>query len=431
MWTKMILSVLALMEIAFTVWDLRSKVTHYRFKTAARFGSAALITLLMLTGVLQGVARYAGIICLLTAMGLVSLLSLHRKGEREITKSSRHIRRAVGCNLLYLTFMLPAVIFPQYKEIPVTGELPVQTALYTWTDESRPETFGTDGQKRRVTVQFYYPGTAEKYPLAVYSHGACATLDANDSTCRELASHGYVVAAVAHPYHAIFVKDADGVTTSVDTEFMQLAMSGPLTHSNAEMLKYYRDWMKTRTDDLNFVLDTILNGASEKEADVLARIDREKIGLFGHSMGGAACEAVGRQRGDIDAVIVLEGMMLGELTGADETGFTYSHTPYPLPLLDINSDSIASHGMEQMFGSREYVNFSVVKHAADAREVTFRHAGHMNFCDLSFISPAIAAMTGVGSRNPRDCMITVNGIVLEYFDHYLKGDPSLEIAAEY
>ncbi len=431
MWTKMILSVLAAMEIGFLVWDLVSKTTHYRLKTAARFGLAAVLSLLMLLGVLQGFSRYAGIIGLLMVMGLVSLFSLRKKGEREITQPSRRVWRTVGSVWLYLTFLMPAIVFPQVEEISVTGDFPIQTALHTWTDESRAETFADSGEKRRITVQFYYPAAAGRYPLAVYSHGACATMDANDSTCRELASHGYVVAAVAHPYHAVFVKDADGVTTTVDPAFMQLAMSGPLTHTNEEMLAYYKEWMKTRTDDLHFVLDMILNRAGKNEAEVFARIDPQHIGLFGHSMGGAACEALGRQRDDIDAVIVLEGMMLGELTGTDETGFTYGNTPYPLPLLDINSDSIASRGMEQMFGSREYVNFNVVKNGTDAREVTFRNAAHMNFCDLPTVSPVMAPLFGVGSRDPRDCIITVNGIVTEYFDHYLKGESPLDIAEEY
>ena len=431
MWTKIILSVLAAIEIGFLVWDLVSKTTHYRLKAAFRLGAAAILTLLMLLGVLQGVTRCGGIIALLAVMGIVSLISLRKKGEREIIKPARRIWRSVGSMALYMTAMILAILFPQVEKIAVTGNYAIQTELYTWKDERRAETFAGDGEKRSVTVQFYFPETAGSYPLALYSHGAASTMDANDSTCRELASHGYVVAAVAHPYHAMFVTDASGVTTSVDSEFMQLSMSGPLTHTNEEMLVYYKEWMKTRTDDLNFVLDTILVHTAKNDADVFARIDPEHIGLFGHSMGGAACEALGRQRNDIDAVIVLEGMMLGELTGADKTGFTYDSTPYPLPLLDVNSDSIASHGMEQMFGSREYVNFSIVKHSANAREVTFRNAAHMNFCDLPLLSPPLAGMFGVGSRDPRECIETVNGIVLEYFDHYLKNEPSLAIQAEY
>ena len=352
------------MEIGFLVWDLVSKTTHYKLKTAVRFGIAAVVTLLMAFGVLQGGSRYAGIIALLTVMGIILLLSLRKKGEREISKTSRRVWRSVGSMVLYLNAMIVAILFPQIEEIAVTGNYPVQKALYTWQDESRVETFSDSGEKRSVTVQIYYPETAGRYPLAVYSHGAASTMDANDSTCRELASHGYVAAAVAHPYHAMFVTDVNGATTSVDSEFMQLSMSGPLTHTNEEMLVYYKEWTKTRTDDLNFVLDTILEYAAKNRDETFARIDVEHIGLFGHSMGGAACEALGRQRDD-------------------------------------------------------------------AREVTFRNAAHMNFCDLPVLSPPLAAMFGVGSRNPRECIETVNGIVLEYFDHYLKGDASLDILEEY
>ena len=431
MWSKIIISVLAAMELGFMVWDLAGKNTHYRLKAAFRLGAAAILTILTLLGVLQGFWRYAGIIALLALMGIVSLISLRKNGEHEINKPARRIWRSVGSMALYITAMIPAIFFPQVDEIAVTGNYAIQTELYTWKDESRSETFAGEGEKRSVTVLFYYPETEGSYPLTLYSHGAAATIDANDSTCRELASNGYVVAAVAHPYHAMFVTDSEGVTTSVDPEFMRLSMSGPLTHTNEEMLTYYKEWLNTRTDDLNFVLDTILDHAEKKDSDVFVRIDPEHIGLFGHSMGGAACEALGRQRNDVDAVIVMEGMMLGELTGADETGFTYDSVPYPLPLLDLNSDSIASRGLDRMFGSREYVNFSIVKHSSDAREVTFRDAEHMNFCDLPVLSPPLAEMFGVGNRDPRECIETVNSVVLEFFDHYLKNETSLDIQDEY
>ena len=48
-------------------------------------------------------------------------------------------------------------------------------------------------------------------------------------------------------------------------------------------------WMKLRTADMNFVLDTIIQHAGESGSDaVYQRIDLEKIGLMGHSLGGVA-----------------------------------------------------------------------------------------------------------------------------------------------
>lgn len=429
--TNGILLTLVGLETAGLLWDCKTGTTHLRVKAAVRGALAALLLVLLLTGVLEGITRYGGILLLLAVMSAVGWLMRKKKGEQPIGKRAVRIWRTVGCLLLYVTALLPAILFPQFRPLVPTGDQTVETVLYTWTDESRAETYGQSGDKRRLTVRLYYPAEAGQYPLAVYSHGACGTLDANDSTCRELASHGYVVASVAHPYHAMFVEDTEGNVTSVDSEFMQLAMSGPLTHSNAEMLAYYRDWMAIRTADLNFVLDTLLSRAADGEPGGFARIDPSRIGLFGHSMGGATCAAVGRMRDDVDAVVLLEGMMLGELTGADDVGFTYDATPYPLPLLDINSDSVGSHGMDMMFGSREYVNYAVVKNSgATAQEVTFTHAGHMNFCDLAYVSPPLASMMGVGSRDARDCMETVNGVVLAFFDKTLKENTTAENIAD-
>ena len=79
---------------------------------------------------------------------------------------------------------------------------------------------------------------------------------------------------------------------------------------------------------MNFVLDSFKE-AKEKETlseawfvesentgneiqKILFMTDTEKIGLMGHSLGGAASVTVGRERDDIDAVIDLDGTMLGE-----------------------------------------------------------------------------------------------------------------------
>ena len=81
-----------------------------------------------------------------------------------------------------------------------------------------------------------------------------------------------------------------------------------------------REWMKLRTADESFVLDTIKfskesaslgdNWFTDNETEILkilSRTDIEKIGLMGHSMGGATAVALGRNRDDIDAVIDLDG----------------------------------------------------------------------------------------------------------------------------
>lgn len=47
-----------------------------------------------------------------------------------------------------------------------------------------------------------------------------ADRNCNYSTCTELASHGYVVSSIGHPYHAMYVEDVNGRKTFVDMNFV-------------------------------------------------------------------------------------------------------------------------------------------------------------------------------------------------------------------
>ena len=106
--------------------------------------------------------------------------------------------------LLVVIAVTPALIFPQYKLPKMTGKHEVATVNYTYTDQSRIETFTNTGENRKVNVEFWYPKDAGgKYPLVVFSHGAFGMKTSNTSTFMELASNGYVVCSIDHPYHSL------------------------------------------------------------------------------------------------------------------------------------------------------------------------------------------------------------------------------------
>ncbi len=99
---------------------------------------------------------------------------------------------------------LPLLVFPRGTgPLPTTGPYGVARALVTLTDASRTETYGTAGGHRRVTVGLWYPEVQSGahsggHPLVVFSHGGLGVLDSNESLYLELASHGFVVAAIGH-----------------------------------------------------------------------------------------------------------------------------------------------------------------------------------------------------------------------------------------
>lgn len=316
--------------------------------------------------------------------------------------------------------LLPRILFPNQVDIVPTGSHTVQTLLMTWEDKSRMETFKNDGSNRQVSVKFWYPEEKGNYPLIVFSHGAFGVIDSNTSTCQELASHGYVVASIGHPYHSLFLKDANDKITIADRNFLnEVYADNGATDAEAEERTYQKTkkWMKLRSADENFVLEQITSKETVEETAPFDRINVDKIGLFGHSMGGASSVEVARMRSDIDAVIVLEGTMMGEYTGFANGTETFDPTPFPVPVLDVYSreiyDKASSYG-------ESYVNFYLGSRALDYQCEIFEDAGHLNFTDLPLFSPILAKKLGVGSVDPKECIEKMNAMVLSYFNHYLK-----------
>ena len=326
---------------------------------------------------------------------------------------------AGGAAVILLSLRL--LLFPPYKQTAVTGNLTVETQEFSWVDESRVETFADTGEKRALTVKFWYPKEQGSYPLAVFSHGAFGVIDSNYSTCMELASNGYVAVSIAHPYHAMYVKDVNGRVTTVDTDFLKSVLDINDTQESDEERVYElgREWMALRTADENFVLDTILEKAGRGEAAPFSLIDTERIGLFGHSMGGASSVALGRTRDDIGAVVDLEGTMLGAYVGFEDGTEIFNEEPYPVPLLDVASRKVFEEAEE--LPGKGYVNFYVQKNAPVCKTVIFEGAGHLNFTDLPLFSPILARLLGVGEVDARECIEDVNHVVLNWFDHWLKG----------
>ena len=333
--------------------------------------------------------------------------------------------------------MLRAWIFPSYEAPEGTGEYSIKMETFTWEDKSRIETFSDTGENRELTVKFWYPEKAGNYPLIVFSHGAFGVIDSNYSTCVELASKGYVVASIGHPYHAMYVEDVNGEKTFVDMDFMKRVYAdngADDAEAEKRVYEFSLEWMELRTADMNFVLDIILTKADTEKEGFFAWIDTEKIGLFGHSMGGATAVQVGRERSDIDAVIDLEGTMSGEYVGFADGFEIYNEMSYPVPLLDVNSKAVREQiqELEMKHPGWEYVNDYVGRNATDYREVIFHEAGHLNFTDLPMISPVLASLLGVGEVDANECMENVNEVVSIFFDYYLKNEGNLEdIQAEY
>ena len=387
--------------------------------------------------------RVAPVLTLLVVLALLTALTLlgkRRKAEGEKRKGSAVASGILSIVLIGLA-LVPAFLFTGYNGLPVSGNHAVRETAAILTDRTRTDPFEQDGSFREVPVHFYYPetdaGSAERFPLLVFSHGAFGYYQSNTSTYMELASNGYIVAALDHPHHAFFTKDTAGKLVLVDMSFLNAALTLSDQTDPQEQYALYTEWMALRTADMNFVLDTLKAAAqtgatddrwflSDKEAgavrSVLTRIDVSRLGAMGHSMGGAASVELGRERDDLSAVVDIDGTMLGEYLGVENGEFVYNETPYSLPVLEFNNWESYSDREEYRQQGGRYPNDELIGRAAEGFSTTIRDTKHMDFTDLPLLSPFLGNMLGSGERSTEETMTIVNSLVLSFFDCYLKGE---------
>jgi len=172
-----------------------------------------------------------------------------------------------------------------------TGSLKVGTRVVRLTDGARPDPLLADGTRRFVALRFWYPAAADAacrnapymspavwsyfarlagtrlpailtnscmdapvadgtYPVVVFSHGLTGTFTDYTYLFEELASRGYVVAAVDHTHEATAVELADG-------HIAGSRYGSYLTHIAQLDAASARQLEMTRLGDMQFVIDEV------------------------------------------------------------------------------------------------------------------------------------------------------------------------------
>lgn len=325
---------------------------------------------------------------------------------------------------------LAILLFPPYEPLAPTGPYRIAIERHTFTDTQRSETLSNREENRQINVTCWYPenaGVGETFPLVVFSHGGLGTENSNASLYLELVSHGYVVCAIGHPYHALWTTSETRRVTFVSLEYF-----GELQRENAhtdkpQSYRYYQKWLAIRTADIHFVLDTILANAAVGAGGVYARVDGAHIGVIGHSLGGSAALAIPRQRDDVDAVIALESPFLYDIVGVENDAFLWRDAAYPVPVLNIYSDSSWSHLAEWPQYARNAALLT------DASETTVSlylpGAGHFSLTDLALASPLLTSLLegGKSTRNSVEYLRAINQACLAFLERYLNNSyPPME-----
>ncbi|CAG9955350.1 unnamed protein product [Clonostachys rosea f. rosea IK726] len=147
-------------------------------------------------------------------------------------------------------------------------------------DNGLPEALFED-----IRINFCQPSAChgtkhQKYPLVVFSPGLSASRLLYTLQAKALASYGFVVVTIDHPYDATFVEFPDGSS-----------VRGTVGYSDGESDLA----TEVRAQDVSFVIDLFQNLNSNNHlipSKITNKADLRKIFVYGHSLGGAtAAEA--------------------------------------------------------------------------------------------------------------------------------------------
>lgn len=410
-----------------------TRSTQTRLKSLVWIGAFVAFVLFALLSVIQWSFRWYGLALLLfflAALGTYRLVG--KRSEEKVFSTGRTLAASAAMLLLICVILIPEWILPQHALPRVKGTHAVATANYSYVDQSRVDPFSKTGEHRKVNLGCWYPqGAVGTYPLVMFSHGAFGTLTSNTSTFMELASNGYVVCSVDHPYHALVSRDTDGHLTLVDQSFFQEVMDvNNGRYDQAAVFKIEQKWLQLRTADINFVLNAILAQPQASGSDpVFHLIDREKIGLMGHSLGGAASAQVARERTDIRAVVDLDADLLGEYLDYINDKYVMNDTVYPVPLLIIWADDMVRLIDAIPDANSVVAAKRVTATAPHAYEVHIVGTDHQSLTDLPINSPFLVSLittwvSKAGGGEPADkyyVIETLNDLVVKFFNAYLKG----------
>jgi predicted dienelactone hydrolase len=354
-----------------------------------------------------------------------------------------------------------------------TGQFSVGRGIYDWVDETTPDNSSpVPGAKRELLVWIWYPADAgervtaedylptpmrtaieqgrgvlvskfltrdlanvrahslrdpkvaaqpQSYPVVLFRAGASQEVANYTALTEDLASHGYVVVGFDAPYRTFAVAFPDGrVVKRIPQNNPELCAQ----NSGAEQDECAAPLLNAWTRDASFVLDRLqVMNAAGGSSKFVGRLDMMKVGIFGHSFGGAVAAQFCQQDSRCKAGIDVDGALHGSVI----------HTGVERPFLILLSDHSKESGAETRPIKRDLQSFYDRLPVESRLYLAIRGANHFTFSDdgallkSHFVRGIFRAFGMLGMDGDRQIAVTVY-CVRTFFDRYLKGEASSALA---
>jgi dienelactone hydrolase len=255
----------------------------------------------------------------------------------------------------------------------------------------------------------------KKFPVLIYNHGYGGFTQVYQTVFEDLVSHGYIVVSIGHENEsALLIKEnGEVIPNSPDNEFY--AKRSPelngaeigrwqslILNSNKidENTKAYREMLKltplhnesTRlwASDTKAAIEK-LRTLNHEGKNLSGIFDLNKMGIFGHSLGGATAGQLCFGNTSLKAGINLDGFQFGDLF----------HNKLEVPFMFVSSNQE---------GDRYLRASTFIKNSSqDCYQISIKGFAHDNFTDLKYIL-----------EGDKEAMELQRSLVKSFFDIYLK-----------
>ena len=272
-----------------------------------------------------------------------------------------------------------------------------------------------------------------EYPILIFSHGWGEHYSQNSILMEELASHGYIVFSISHHYECKFSSFPDGRFIYIDMNSKRLQklmgeMANPKTMellqkfssacNDEERLQVFADLGKVLSmglsegpmywaEDISFFIDQ-LNGLNNENKFFKNKLNLNRLGVFGMSLGGLASIEACLLDHRIKACVSMDGGLNGLII----------KSKIKVPAMFLNSKRYLGYG--NIFTNRSEV---------DCYSFTVKNSDHYNFSDYS-IYPVQAVKSLLGSIDGKKTIEIMDVVVLAFFDKYLKQKQEIDLTEQ-
>lgn len=215
--------------------------------------------------------------------------------------------------------------------------------------------------------------TAAPYPLLFLSPGNGTNVEFYAALAGELASHGYIVVGLSHPYDVAAVALPDGRVAQFVAGPQALAERGAFVAARIE----------ERMDDVLFALEQLSASNADAASPFFERLDLSRLGILGHSLGGITAAQVCQHDLRFKVCLNFDGLLAG---GA------FAVQPNPAlpsqPFLFMTKEEWLHPVLEAQFEALPSESYKVVLHGAN----------HVSFTDGPLLLPSLLPLPNEADR---------------------------------